>query len=589
MASLINVGLILFLIVSSSNIFSQESKELIFIDNFENYTVNEQLVCQNPEDWTTWDNLPCTFQDPYITDSLAYSGIHSIIIVDSNDLVKPIDNYTEGRYRISFKMRVPEGYYGYFNTLQVFDGMNSHDGMQVFFMEGNAFIKCPTATDFNYTQNSWFDNKIIVDLDNDHAKYFYNNQLIDEWQWSHGGSFSGINQLGGSEFYPWTNNSQGVARFYIDDYQIEELEPLQLLPPENLTLDLSGIDIILNWESPFEDYWLHYDGENSGNGIGPGPVYTAARFLPEDIQDLDGWLLTKIKFIAKNNDCSYSLRIWTGENAGNLIFEYDVSEFIPDSWNEIELNNPILIDASQELWLGNICSSINAWDYPAACDDGPAIPYKGDLVSYDGINWVSMSLEYGLDYNWNIRGLVTENAKKEENTKELTQSKITPNRFVFKNIQADNIYTDNKNLLGYNVYYAISGGEFNLLDFTEDTSYVYENVEKGILYEFYVTSLFNEGESIPSDTVSVILTNMDENERTDILISPNPVTYILNIHTQSSLNTINIYDQYGKLVEIKENIHSNFYQLNTTNFNSGVYMLRIDTENSTYIERIIIK
>ncbi len=43
------------------------------------------------------------------------------------------------------------------------------------------------------------------------------------------------------------------------------------------------------------------------------------------------------------------------------------------TWNEIDLNSPILIDASQELWLGYVCSSLNAWDFPAACDDGPAL------------------------------------------------------------------------------------------------------------------------------------------------------------------------------------------------------------------------
>ncbi len=250
MNSLIKTCPILFSIIISFNVFSQVSEEIIFFDDFESYNVDEQLVCQNPEDWTTWNNLPCTYQDPYITDSIVWNEIKSIVIVDSNDLVKPIDNYTDGRYRISFKMHVPEGYCGYFNTLQIFDGINSNEGMQVLFVEGNAHITCPTATFFNYTQYSWFENKIIVDLDNDHAKYFYNNQLIEEWQWSHGGSFSGVNQLGGNEFYPWNNFSQGIAKFYIDDYKIEQLEPVELLPPLNLNLQTSGSNIVLTLGQP---------------------------------------------------------------------------------------------------------------------------------------------------------------------------------------------------------------------------------------------------------------------------------------------------------------------------------------------------
>ncbi|RQW79791.1 MAG: hypothetical protein EHM79_20455, partial [Geobacter sp.] len=39
-----------------------------FLDDFESYVPDQQLVCQNPTDWTTWSNLPCDpVEDPIIS------------------------------------------------------------------------------------------------------------------------------------------------------------------------------------------------------------------------------------------------------------------------------------------------------------------------------------------------------------------------------------------------------------------------------------------------------------------------------------------------------------------------------------------
>ena len=48
---------------------------------------------------------------------------------------------------------------------------------------------------------------------------------------------------------------------------------------------------------------------------------------------------------------------------------------------------------------------MSAGTFPAGCDDGPAIQYNGDMISTGGA-WVSMSADFGLDYNWNIAGYV---------------------------------------------------------------------------------------------------------------------------------------------------------------------------------------
>ncbi len=44
-----------------------------FEDGFENYAAEQQVACQNPDDWTTWTQEPCSANDPYITDERAYT------------------------------------------------------------------------------------------------------------------------------------------------------------------------------------------------------------------------------------------------------------------------------------------------------------------------------------------------------------------------------------------------------------------------------------------------------------------------------------------------------------------------------------
>ncbi len=583
--------------INSQDIHLPE-KTQIFFDDFESYIPGGQLVCQNPEDWTTWNNLPCTYQDPYITDTVVNNTSQSVILVDSNDLVKPIDNYTEGRYRISFKMFVPDGFYGYFNTLQIFDGINSEYGMQVFF-EDNSTAYCDGVvnTSFNYTHYSWFENDIIVDLDNDHAKYFYNSMLIDEWQWSQGGSFSGINQLAGSEFYPWTNVPQGVAKFYIDDYQIEELQPIELLPPFNLNLETSGSDIILNWDSPYGGDWLYWDYGNTGNGIGTNgdSIFIASRWDTADLAGYNGFYLSKIKFFAQSNTCTYSLRVWIGENSPTLMIVQDVPEFATYDWNEIVLNNPVLIDASQELWFGYVCTS-QMGEFPAACDDGPAIPYKGDMIAFNppGSYFVSMSVDYGLDYNWNVAGFVTETKDSKEIAKPLVknnanqhQPSIKP-KLISKKSEIDlgNFY--NKYLQGYNIYHSFNWGPYVLFDFTTEKTWTHEDLPTGH-YAYYVTALYDEGESVPSDTVSAFLTNINENKINDIRISPNPAKDFVQVESRTEIHKILLFDLNGRIKKEITGINKTSLNFTVDDLIPGVYLLRMETENRNMDYKLVIQ
>ena len=228
----------------------------VFADDFEAYNVGEQLACQNPDNWTTWSEDPCNeTEDPYISDAYAYSGSNSVNIVSDNDCVKPIDNYTSGEYKISFYMYIPTGGDGYWNTLQDFAGSNSQWGMQVYFGKdaagaGSVDAGGAGSGSFTFDYDTWIYNELIVDLNNDWAKYSIDGDLIVEWQWSTGSFGTGnLKQLGGNNFYGWSAGVNGNANYYFDDYKLESVG-VTLDPPENLTAEVVDEDIVLNWTAP---------------------------------------------------------------------------------------------------------------------------------------------------------------------------------------------------------------------------------------------------------------------------------------------------------------------------------------------------
>jgi hypothetical protein len=61
-------------------------------------------------------------------------------------------------------------------------------------------------------------------------------------------------------------------------------------------------------------------------------------------------------------------------------------------------------------------------------------------------------------------------------------------------------------LLGYNVYGSYEMGEYELIVFTEDIFYSFENGAAAGLHSFHVTAVYDEGESFPSDEIAITFT-----------------------------------------------------------------------------------
>ena len=285
----------------------------------------------------------------------------------------------------------------------------------------------------------------------------------------------------------------------------------EAMPPTNVvateTEDETAVDVY--WNSPGgaggEEQWIHYDDGANNDGIGTGGAAdfdVAIRFEPDQLEDFNYMYLTQVKFFPREAGCEYSVRVWTGADAANMVVDQLVDSPAIEEWNTVTLDNPVQVDASQELWIGYRCNT--SAGYPAGCDAGPAVAGYGDMILFEG-SWYSMADEYGLDYNWNIQGWLSNSAKDDiantpikmvsrKNLGEIQEGNL-PIVHTINNTNKD------KALENYAIYRLLEGDEDNednwvtLSESVEDTFYTdngWEDLESGI-YLYGVKAVYTGG------------------------------------------------------------------------------------------------
>jgi Secretion system C-terminal sorting domain len=225
-----------FLLLISSFSPAQTDSLVVFVDNFESYTAGAQIACQDTihinVNWNTWNSIPCDLtEDPYVTNTNSYSGSNSVWIQQDNDLVKPIPNYTYGKYSISFYMYIPADYTASWGQLAAFYNPDSTEwGFYVKFNPlGNGVLVAGGwgTAQFSFSYDTWMHNELIVDLNSDLAEYYFEGNLIHGWQWTLGNGGDtcklqlSVTDLLGSN---WPNPDS--SQWYLDDYVLVRIDTI---------------------------------------------------------------------------------------------------------------------------------------------------------------------------------------------------------------------------------------------------------------------------------------------------------------------------------------------------------------------------
>jgi hypothetical protein len=120
-----------------------------------------------------------------------------------------------------------------------------------------------------------------------------------------------------------------------------------------------------------------------------------------------------------------------------------------------------------------------------------------------------------------------------------------------------------------------------------DTEYLDENLSFGT-YTYYVTAVYDIGESGPSNEVTEVITSVYEPEVQAFNIYPNPATDAVTVYGNALLKQVRIMNYTGQVV-YQNVVNNSETTISTRDLSSGVYILQIETQNGWSSRKLMIK
>ena len=212
----------------------------------------------------------------------------------------------------------------------------------------------------------------------------------------------------------------------------------------------------LSWESSTLGFLdtLTYNGSYSIRiGTNDADTFTVAvRFTPAQLSASDGQYLSHVAFVPGEASVhEFTIKVWVGGshpddttfNEGTLVSSEVVlpSQVTTATWNVIPLTTPVLIDATQELWIGYECTATGG--YPAGAGADNVINGQNDLIAMYGENWTTLASS-NLTYAWCIMGytkdLSIDGFNILRNNVQLNTSLITDHSYIDTDVLPENQY-----------------------------------------------------------------------------------------------------------------------------------------------------
>lgn len=377
------------------------------------------------------------------------------------------------------------------------------------------------------------------------------------------------------------------------------------LPPEDLEIVSAGWTYVsLEWNAPEFGEWITWCDLPSagGNGIGMtggGTFRVASRWEPEDIVQYNGWYLKTISFYWYFNapEATFILKAWKGIDAAVELLSQEVTDGEVGEWNEITLDTLVEIDATTEFWFGYEVTH-GPGSNPAATDFGPAIAGKGDMIN-SGDFWESMSLVYGLDYNFALHGCVSpfpgtakpEAQKRMSSTVNETGADYKLSHSMDPDFKPGNLPGKSNVLTGYNIYRKIWPYEWELVGSTGSGITWYTDVLPYTPYEawWYLTADYVYGESPPSNQVLWVWCDVVEENSSTLRIYPIPAKDFINIELGCEIEDIALMNGKGKTVFSVNGVRKETFSIDVSGFTPGVYLLKIVQPDEVISRKMIIR
>jgi hypothetical protein len=377
-------------------------------------------------------------------------------------------------------------------------------------------------------------------------------------------------------FRAYGTNSQDIDNWQVDNIRIyRECKAPTELTYYTIVQNLNEY-VVLSWQEPFivDHNWLAWD--NGGHYgaldlIGLGAFSVASRFTANQLLNYLGSCLTQIRFFPVSPGEAITIKVWRGENAGELLLTQPLDSYNPGMWNEVVLDIPVLIVPNQELWFGYTITHGN--EPVAGLDSGPAVAGFGDMISIDGIEWASLRTGYGKNCNWNLQGCV-------DNTFPANSGQLSLFHHALPGLYLNK---PERNLTGYNIY------RDDVLIGTSTIPKYYDPLPALSESRCYkVTAVYEDCESDFSEEVWYYGIDIS----TDLIksankIYPNPSGDVVNLELTSDIKQLIVYNNIGQVIYEQEIAGDKNVQLDVKTYKQGLYLLKLITHNGERIDKKI--
>ncbi|MDP8268483.1 MAG: T9SS type A sorting domain-containing protein [Candidatus Tenebribacter davisii] len=337
------------------------------------------------------------------------------------------------------------------------------------------------------------------------------------------GDFTGVSMA--DIFQLKFDGQEGVtpSTIYLDNiYFYSDASP-SFNPPSNVQSTVQDYnDVLVTWELPggAVGEWFGWDDGTNGNSLGlqggtaPYTFSSASKWDPDMLTAYDGLALMRVEIFV-NDPADFTLKIWSGADAGTVEYEQVIADYIVGEFNEIILDTPHIIDASTHLWFGYDVSHDEGM-HPAGTDLGPSIEGYGDMCYFNNL-WQPLT-PLGFAYNFNLQAYVEGSdgevvaltpSKSKTTAPSLsrigTSSRLNNGMFEAassrKRVITQQHNSNSRSLAGYEVY---RDGSW-IADISDPAivDYLDEGLEAGS-YDYYVIATYTDptGESEPSNTAT---------------------------------------------------------------------------------------
>ena len=290
-------------------------------------------------------------------------------------------------------------------------------------------------------------------------------------------------------------------------------------------------------------------------------------FPAKDLAQYAGTNITKVALYNKNaGDATLTVSYGGDFAPGTPVYSQNFT-FLGEEEEgifELKFTAPVPVSGEENIWITIYQSGTQ---YPAVATKSTGDP-NGRWISFDGTSWSDLlAVNPDYDYTWFMRAYVTS-----ETTR------------------------DNGNFDHYNIYRSTSNDNYQLIGTTKDNTY-FDKVEKGTYY-YQVKAYYTRGDEFceseaasaygeeGKDYVVVEVTNINENGVKGMMVYPNPAKDMLNISAEN-MRRITISNVLGQIVYDK-NTNSDNEIINMSQYEAGIYMVRIATENGVAVKRISV-